>query len=224
MLLQVRPKRITIYASIAAAIVVGSMVIVGLLLRDTNEGVEFRTSDQVGLIGVGLILGGVIMTAARPRLRVDRTGLWIRNVFGESFTPWQLVTRVAYPQGAPWAQLMMPDDEVKPVMAIQAMDRGRAVKALEEVRALQATYAPPPPVHRRRGHPSRIRRVRWADWRSSTGRRPRPGTAIAPPRRRSRPGRPAADRRPPSCLHDLLSGTDLALDRRDHDRAAVSFD
>jgi hypothetical protein len=41
---------------------------------------------------------------------------------------------------------MMPDDEVKPVMAIQAMDRGRAVKALEEVRALQATYAPPPPV------------------------------------------------------------------------------
>jgi hypothetical protein len=144
-LLQVRPKRITIYASIAAAIVVGSMVIVGLLLRDTNEGVEFRTSDQIGLIGVGLILGGVIMTAARPRLRVDRTGLWIRNVFGESFTPWQLVTRVAYPQGAPWAQLMMPDDEVKPVMAIQAMDRGRAVQALEEVRALQATYAPPPP-------------------------------------------------------------------------------
>ena len=146
MLLQVRPKRITIYASIAAAIVVASMVIVGLLLRDTNEGVEFRTSDQIGLIGVGLILGGVIMTAARPRLRVDRTGLWIRNVFGESFTPWQLVTRLAYPQGAPWAQLMMPDDEVKPVMAIQAMDRGRAVKALEEVRALQATYAPPPPV------------------------------------------------------------------------------
>ena len=72
---------------------------------DTNEGVEFRTSDQVGLIGVGLILGGVIMTAARPRLRVDRTGLWVRNVLGEQFFPWMLVIRVAYPQGAPWAQL-----------------------------------------------------------------------------------------------------------------------
>jgi len=143
-LLQVRPKRITIYASIAAAIVVGSMVVIGLLLRDTNEGVAFRTADQIGLIGVGLILGGVIMTAARPRLRVDRNGLWVRNIFGESFTPWQLVTRVAYPQGAPWAQLQMPDDELKPVMAIQAMDRGRAVKALEDVRALQADFGPPP--------------------------------------------------------------------------------
>jgi hypothetical protein len=143
-LLQVRPRRITIYASIAAALVVSSMVVIGLLLQGTNEGVAFRTSDQVGLIGVGLILGGLIMTAARPRLRVDRDGLWIRNVLGEVFTPWQLVTRVAYPQGAPWAQLLMPDDEMKPVMAIQAMDRGRAVRALEAVRDLQATYGPPP--------------------------------------------------------------------------------
>ena len=145
-LLQVRPKRITIYAAIAATLVVGLMVVVGILLRDTNEGVEFRTSDQIGLIGVGLILGGLIMTAARPRLRVDRNGLWVRNVLGDQFTPWALVVRIAYPQGANWAQLMMPDDETKPIMAIQAMDRGRAVKALETVRELQATYAPPQPA------------------------------------------------------------------------------
>jgi hypothetical protein len=126
--------------------VIASMVVIGLLLRDTNEGVEFRTSDQIGLIGIGLILGGVIMRAARPRLRVDRQGLWIRNILGEQFTPWQLVVRIAYPQGAPWAQVLMPDDEIKPLMAIQAMDRGRAVTALEEVRALQAKYGPPPPV------------------------------------------------------------------------------
>jgi hypothetical protein len=40
----------------------------------------------------------------------------------------------------------MPDDEVKAVMAIQAMDRGRAVTALERLRALHERYAPPPPV------------------------------------------------------------------------------
>lgn len=146
LLLQVRPRRITIYASIAATLVVAVMVIVGLLLRDTNEGVEFRTSDQIGLIGVGLILGGLIMTAARPRLRVNRDGLWVRNVLGDQFTPWGLVVRVAYPQGANWAQLMMPDDETKPIMAIQAMDRGRAVTALEAVRELQEKYAPPQPI------------------------------------------------------------------------------
>ncbi len=114
-LLQVRPRKITILASIAAGLAIAAMVVIGLLLRDTNEGVEFRTTDQVGLIGVGLVLGGVIMTAARPRLRVDRSGLWIRNVLGEQFVPWQLVVRVAYPQGAPWAQVLMPDDEIKPL-------------------------------------------------------------------------------------------------------------
>jgi len=145
-LMNFRPRRITIFASIAALLVVAAMVVIGLLLRDSTAGVEFRVADQVGLIGVGLILGGLIMTAARPRLRVDRNGLWVRNVLSDQFTPWPLVIRVAYPQGANWAQLVMPDDEVKAVMAIQAMDRGRAVRALEQVRALQAQYGPPPPL------------------------------------------------------------------------------
>jgi hypothetical protein len=145
-LLQVRPRRITIYAIISASLVVAAMVVIGLLLLNSSEGVAVRTADQVGLIGVGLVLGGLILTAARPRLRVTKNGLWVRNMLGEEFTPWSLVLRVAYPQGAPWAQLAMPDDEAKPVMAIQAMDRGRAVQALEAVRALQAKYGPPPPA------------------------------------------------------------------------------
>ena len=58
-LLQVRPRRIAIYASIAATLVVGAMIVVGLLLRDTNEGVEFRTSDQVGLIGILIVYAGL---------------------------------------------------------------------------------------------------------------------------------------------------------------------
>ena len=145
-LLQVRPRKITILASIAAFLVVAAMVVIGLLLRNSNEGVSFRVSDQIGLIGIGLVLGGGIMTVTRPRLRVDRNGLWVRNMLTEQFTPWSLVLRVAYPQGAPWAQVVMPDDELKPLMAIQAMDRTRAVRALEKVRELQATYGPPPPT------------------------------------------------------------------------------
>ena len=145
-LLQVRPRRITILASIAATLVIGSMVVIGLLLRDTNEGVTFTVNDQIGLIGIGLVLGAVIMTAARPRLRADENGMSVRNVFGETFVPWPLVVRVAFPSGAHWAELQMPDDEVKAVLAIQAMDRGRAVTALERLRALHQRYAPPPPV------------------------------------------------------------------------------
>lgn len=144
-LLQVRPRKITILASIATGLVVGSMVVIGLLLRNADLGVPFRVADQVSLIGIGLILGGLIMTAARPRLRVDRNGVWVRNVLNEVFTPWALVVKVAYPVGSPWAQLQMPDDEVKSVMAIQGMDRGRAVRALERVRELQRQYGHPAP-------------------------------------------------------------------------------
>lgn len=144
-LFQVRPRRISVLAGIAAVVVVAVMMVVSALLLGSEEGVNFRVSDQIGLIGIGLLLAGGIMTAARPRLRVDRRGLRVRNVLGEQFVPWSLILRVGYPQGAPWAQLVMPDDEVKPVMAIQAMDRGRAVAALERVRALQAQYGPPAP-------------------------------------------------------------------------------
>ena len=190
MLLQVRPRRITILASIAATLVIGSMVVIGLLLRDTNEGVTFRVNDQIGLIGIGLVLGGVIMTAARPRLRADQNGMSVRNVFGETFVPWPLVVRVAFPPGAHWAQLQMPDDEVKAVMAIQAMDRGRAVTALERLRALHQRYAPPPPVpsvpaESARPDGAKTRSGRSAGWRSSTGRRRPSGTVTSQAKKNS---------------------------------------
>ena len=73
-LLQVRPRRIVIFASIAAFLVVAMSVTVGVLLTGTSAGVQFRTADQVGIIGVGVLLAAVIMTAARPRLRVDENG------------------------------------------------------------------------------------------------------------------------------------------------------
>ena len=124
------------------------------------------SADQIGIIGIGLILAGLIMTAARPRLRVDRNGLWIRNVVGESFIPWQLVVRIAFPQGANWAQLIMPDDETKPLMAIQAMDKGRAVAALGAGPRAAAPVRPAAaraPAAARSSPP--IRRGRSAGWR-----------------------------------------------------------
>jgi Bacterial PH domain len=140
---QVRPRKMIILAGIAAFVVVGVSVLAGLLLKDVNEGVTFRTFDQVGLIGIGVVLAAAIMTTARPRLRATGAGLWVRNMLGDKFFPWGLIIRVAYPPNAPWAQLQLPDDEIHPVMAIQALDRGRAVRALEEVRRLHDTYAPP---------------------------------------------------------------------------------
>lgn len=144
-LLVVRPRRIAIYACISAAAVVSAMVVIGLLLRDANEGVQFRTSDQISLIGLGLLIGAAILSMARPRLRVGETGIWVRNVFGERYFPWQLVLRIAFPEGANWAQVLLADDESHPLMAIQAMDKQRAVTALQQLRELHRRYAPEPP-------------------------------------------------------------------------------
>ncbi|GAA2020978.1 hypothetical protein J2S58_001247 [Nakamurella flavida] len=142
-LLTVRPRRIAIFAWIAAAVVVGAMGVIGFLLRDSDEGVPFRLADQIGLIGFGVIMGLTILTTARPRLRVTPEGISVRNIVGEKFYEWPLVRRIAFPQGAPWAQVILPDDETHPLMAIQGIDRGRAVQALRRARALHEQYAPP---------------------------------------------------------------------------------
>jgi len=45
---------------------------------------------------------------------------------------------VAFPDGASWARLDLPDDEYLPVLAIQAVDGQRAVEGITQVRALHA--------------------------------------------------------------------------------------
>ncbi len=144
-LLVVRPRRIAIYAAISASAVVIAMVVVGILLHNTNDGVSFETSDQIGLIGLGVLIGVAILMMARPSLKVFSEGMLVRNILGENFYPWALIYSVSFPQGAQWALLRMPDDETHPVMAIQLLDRGRAVDSLAKVRQLHEKYAPPPP-------------------------------------------------------------------------------
>jgi len=144
-LLVVRPRRIAIYAGISASSVVAAMVVVGILLHGTNDGVSFETSDQFGLIGLGVLIGIAILMMARPTLKVFREGLLVRNILGENFYEWPLIYGISFPQGAQWALLRMPDEETHPVMAIQLLDRGRAVESLRAVRELHEKYAPPPP-------------------------------------------------------------------------------
>jgi len=144
-LLVVRPRRIAIYAIISASMVIVAMVVVGVLLRNSNDGVSFEVSDQIGLIGLGILIGIAILMMARPSLKVFEQGLLVRNIIGENFYEWALIYGIAFPQGAQWALLRMPDDETHPVMAIQLLDRGRAVGSLKAVRELHQKYAPPPP-------------------------------------------------------------------------------
>ncbi len=69
-------------------------------------------------------------------------GLSVRNVVSDRFVPWDDVVDVSFPVGARWARVDLPDDEYIPLMAIQSVDKERAVAAMDTVRSLMAQYRP----------------------------------------------------------------------------------
>jgi len=140
--IEVKPHLTPIFAYGTAAIILAVHIVVGLLLKASSTGVIFRTADQVAIVAVGAIIAGFVCLFARPRLRVGPAGVAVRNLFGYRLFPWSEVRGVAFHPGARWARLDLPDDEYVAVMAIQAVDKGRAVEAMDGVRAVLARYQP----------------------------------------------------------------------------------
>jgi PH (Pleckstrin Homology) domain-containing protein len=139
---EVRPHLTPIFAYGAATLILAAHVVVGLLLKVGSTGVFFRTYDQVAIALVGAVIAGFVCLFARPRLRVGPAGVAVRNLFGYRVFPWSEVVDVSFHRGARWARLDLPDDEYVPVMAIQAVDKGRAVDAMDQVRAAFRRYQP----------------------------------------------------------------------------------
>ncbi len=142
--LDIRPYRTPYFAYGAALIIFLAHVAVGALLKVGSTGVVFQTSDQVAIALLGAIIGGVVLLFARPRLKVGPAGVAVRNLIGFKVIPWSEALGVSFPVGARWARLDLPDDEYIPVMAIQAIDKGRAVEAMDEVRDLIDQYRSKP--------------------------------------------------------------------------------
>lgn len=139
---EVRPHLTPYFVYAAAFVIAAAHIAVGLLLKVKSSGVVFQTADQVAIGALGLLIAGCVLLFARPRLRVGAAGLSVRNLLGYRLIPWPEVVGVSFPAGARWARVDLPDDEYIPLMAIQAADRDRAVKAMDTVRALMARYRP----------------------------------------------------------------------------------
>jgi hypothetical protein len=139
---ELRPHRTPIFAYAAALLIAAAHIVVGLLLKIRSSGVIFQTSDQVAMAVLGLVIAGAVLLFARPRLRVGPSGLAVRNLLGYRLVPWSEVVGVSFPAGRRWARIDLPDDEYIPVMAIQAVDKDRAVDAMDTVRSLLARYRP----------------------------------------------------------------------------------
>ena len=139
---QLRPHLTPYFAYGAAFLIAGAHIVVGFLLKVGTTGVVFQTADQVAMALLGVVIGGAVLLFARPRLRVGAAGLSVRNLLGDKMIPWTDVVDVSFPQGARWARVDLPDDEYIPLMAIQAVDKGRAVAAMDTVRGLMDKYRP----------------------------------------------------------------------------------
>ncbi|MGC2652847.1 MAG: PH domain-containing protein [Mycobacterium sp.] len=140
--LRVRPHLTPYFAYGAAFVIATALVVVGLLLKNETSGVVFQTADQLAMAGLGFVIAGCVLLFARPRLRVGAAGLSVRNFLGYRLIPWSDVVDVSFPVGARWARIDLPGDEYVPVMAIQAVDKERAVDAMEALRTLTARYRP----------------------------------------------------------------------------------
>ncbi len=140
--LEVRPHLTPYFAYAAAALILAAHVIVGVLLKISSTGVVFQTADQVAIAVLGVVFAGAVLLFARPRLRIGAPGIAVRNLLGYRLIPWSDVMGVTFPRGARWARVDLPDDEYIPAMAIQAVDKDRAVEAMDNVRALLARYRP----------------------------------------------------------------------------------
>ncbi|MEV6640872.1 PH domain-containing protein [Amycolatopsis sp. NPDC051371] len=135
-LLVIRPRRALMVCSVLAVALLAVFVVVAVLLRNGNTGVHFQRSDQAAMIGIGILLACGVMLFAIARVRADAEGIEVRNVLITRRFAWDDVLSVSFPDGASWARLELPDDEYHAVMAVQAVDRARAVEAVRALRKL----------------------------------------------------------------------------------------
>jgi hypothetical protein len=140
--LEVRPHLTPYFAYGVAALILAAHVTVGVLLKISSTGVIFQTADQVAIALLGVVIACAVSLFARPRLRIGAPGVSVRNLLGDRLIPWSEVVDISFPVGARWARVDLPDDEYIPAMAIQAVDKERAVQAMDDARALLIRYRP----------------------------------------------------------------------------------
>lgn len=132
-----RPKRVRVVCTVAAVLIFFVFALVGTALTNVGEGV-FQPGDQAAMIGLGLVFGAGIMLIARPRVTADETGVKVRNIISGYQLPWQVIRKVSFDRGRPWLSLELENDDTVSVLAVQAVDREHALRAVRRLRELHA--------------------------------------------------------------------------------------
>ena len=136
---------------VVAVLVVVAMAVVALSLRTSSTGVvKFGPADQFAIAGLGLVLGAGIGWLGRSRVDGDAAGVRVRNVAVTHEFPWQAVRAVRFDLKSSWASLVLENEDEVALLAVQAVDKEYAVRAVEGLRALHAAARAkdpkPPPL------------------------------------------------------------------------------
>jgi hypothetical protein len=137
-----RPRKIRKVCFVLAPAVVAFFVVLATALTgSTGEGsAVFQPSDQIAMIGLGVLAAAAILLFTRPKVSADGAGIKIQNVIGGYDLPWEVVRSVRFERGNPWVTLELQDDDVVAVMAIQAADKEYAVAGARTLRARLAAH------------------------------------------------------------------------------------
>ncbi|MFQ6395996.1 PH domain-containing protein [Nocardia sp. KC 131] len=142
--LEVRPRRAVRTAWIVAVLLAAFFIAGGIWLRTGSTGVNFRTADQLAMMGIGLLGAAAVLLLTRPRLRAGARGVSVRNILGDTEFPWEHIRGVTFQDKKSWARLELVDDDYVPLLAIRSNDKEHAAHALDRLRELGSKYTAPP--------------------------------------------------------------------------------
>ena len=136
----IRPRKIRRVCWVLAPVVLVCFVVLGIALRgETGQGAGvFQPSDQIAMIGLGVLAAAAVLLFTRPKVTADQHHIKIQNVIGGYDLPWEVVRAVRFERGNPWVTLELEDDDVVAVMAVQAADKEYAVAGARALRNLLA--------------------------------------------------------------------------------------
>jgi hypothetical protein len=140
--IRLRPHRIRLVCWISAAVLVLVFALIATTLTGpTGNGYgSFQRGDQFAMIGLGVLFALGTLLFTRPRVEADAQRIRVRNIIGSYELPWEVVRGVRFDRGAPWAALELYDDDLLPVVALQAADKQLAVDGVRALRRLHQAH------------------------------------------------------------------------------------
>jgi hypothetical protein len=135
--IEIRPRKLARVCWAATVLVLLVFSVLALVLPEGGQ--QVSVGDQVSFFLFGVLLAVGLVAFTRFRVRADETGVWVRNVLGERYFPWQVCVAVLLPEGASWAQLELHDDETVALLALQANDGDVTIDNVLALRKLMQT-------------------------------------------------------------------------------------